>query len=127
MVTHADEFRVLYSNNYSQPIGYQFVSPSLSTYNVYNPAYRIFKTDTKGKDCEKIANNSLFLKKILIYLLSQTRAMIFDVGTYYFILTQANQILNSPPNIGNPVWKLEYSIAKTYLWLTLRVKNLLKL
>jgi sphingomyelin phosphodiesterase len=52
--THADEFRVLYSNNnFSEPIGYQFISPSLSTYDVHSPAYRIFKTDPKGKDFAK--------------------------------------------------------------------------
>jgi hypothetical protein len=46
--------------------------------------------------------------------LSQIKGVIRDVDTYYFNLTQANQKSNSTPNIGNPVWKLEYSMAETY-------------
>jgi sphingomyelin phosphodiesterase len=60
--THADEFRVLYSNNnFSEPIGYQFVSPSLSTYDAHNPAYRVFKTDPKGKDFAKKWEKTIIL------------------------------------------------------------------
>jgi sphingomyelin phosphodiesterase len=48
---HSDELKVLYSNkNFSQPIGYSFVAPSLSTYNVYNPSYRMYKTDNRGNN-----------------------------------------------------------------------------
>ncbi len=47
--THADEFRVFHSNkNFSDPIGFGFIAPSLTTYHVFNPAYRIYTTDKKG-------------------------------------------------------------------------------
>ncbi|CAG2108413.1 unnamed protein product [Medioppia subpectinata] len=40
--THADEFRVLYSNhNYSKPIGFEILSPSVTTFQTFNPSYRI--------------------------------------------------------------------------------------
>ncbi len=44
--------------------------------------------------------------------MSQIKGVILDVDTYYFNLTQANQISNSQPN--NPRWRLGYSMAKTY-------------
>ncbi len=44
--------------------------------------------------------------------MSQIKGVILGVDTYYFNLTQANQISNSPPN--NPRWKLGYSMAKAY-------------
>jgi len=47
--THADEFRVFFSNNnISNPIGYGFIGPSLTTYRDLNPGYRIYTTDQKG-------------------------------------------------------------------------------
>jgi len=62
--THADEFRVLYSNsNNSVPIGYEFVSPSLTTFDSYNPAYRIFTTQENG------IKNDFFRQKLKIYLI----------------------------------------------------------
>ena len=47
--THSDEFRVLYSNeNSSKPIGFELLSPSLTTFENFNPAYRIITVNSKG-------------------------------------------------------------------------------
>ena len=47
--THADEFRVLYSNqNFSKPIGFEIVSPSLTTFEHFNPSYRIVSLHSNG-------------------------------------------------------------------------------
>ncbi len=55
--SHADEFRVIYSNNnFSKPVGSQFVSPSLTTYTNYNSAYRTYQTDTKGMNILTLKN-----------------------------------------------------------------------
>jgi sphingomyelin phosphodiesterase len=55
--SHADEFRVIYSNNnFSKPVGSQFVSPSLGTYTLFNSAYRTYKTDTKGMNILTLEN-----------------------------------------------------------------------
>jgi sphingomyelin phosphodiesterase len=55
--SHADEFRVLYSNSdSSKPVGYQFVAPSLTTYALFNSAYRTYKTDSKGMNILTLEN-----------------------------------------------------------------------
>lgn len=48
--THADELRVLYSNdNKTNPIGFEMLSPSLTTFDSFNPAYRIVTVSDDGK------------------------------------------------------------------------------
>ena len=48
--THWDEFRVLYSvHNSSKPIGLEIIGPSLTTYDVMNPAYRVISCNKNGK------------------------------------------------------------------------------
>jgi sphingomyelin phosphodiesterase len=55
--SHADEFRVIYSNsNFSRPVGYQFVAPSVTTYTLYNSAYRTYDTDTNGMNNQIVEN-----------------------------------------------------------------------
>ena len=63
--THADEIRMIYSvENSNQPVGVEYLSPSLTPWDRYNPAYRIYQSDLSGQ--------------------------ILDYHTYYFDLHQEN-------------------------------------
>ena len=63
--THADEIRMIYSvENSNQPVGVEYLSPSLTPWDQYNPAYRIYQSDSNGQ--------------------------ILDYHTYYFDLHFAN-------------------------------------
>ncbi|XP_054161219.1 sphingomyelin phosphodiesterase-like [Oppia nitens] len=85
--THADEFRLLYSNhNISRPIGVQILSPSLTTFEQFNPSYRIITVQQNG--------------------------IISDIETFFFNITDANQLNGS--SVRTPLWFYEYSMKNQY-------------
>lgn len=71
--THRDEWRVIYSlKRPDEPIGIQYIGPSITPFTENNPAYRIYHQDRLG--------------------------LLIDSETYYFNLTEANETPNSEPN-----------------------------
>lgn len=82
--THRDEFRVIYSiEKTDEPVGVQYIGPSITPFTENNPAYRIYHQDSSG------------------YL--------FDFETYYFNLTQANE---APIGV-EPKWKFGYRVHES--------------
>jgi len=70
--THRDEWRVIYSlARPDDPIGIQYIGPSITPFTENNPAYRIYHQDNQG--------------------------YIEDSETYYFNLTEANETPSSEP------------------------------
>lgn len=70
--THRDEWRVIYSLiRPDEPIGIQFIGPSITPFTENNPAYRIYHQDKRG--------------------------LVLDSETYYFNLTEANETPTSEP------------------------------
>lgn len=71
--THRDEWRVVYSlAKHEEPIGIQYIGPSITPFTENNPSYRIYHQDKQGN--------------------------ILDSETYYFNLTEANETPTSEPN-----------------------------
>jgi len=67
------EFRVIYSlRDPEQPVGFSFISPSITSYSQTNPAYRVYSVDS----------NNFKIK---------------NYDTYFFNLTEANEH-NMQPN-----------------------------
>lgn len=72
--THRDEWRIIYSmqpQRQEEPIGIQYIGPSITPFTENNPAYRIYHQDKTGN--------------------------ILDSETYYFNLTEANATPTSVP------------------------------
>lgn len=77
--THRDEFRVMYSlKRPDDPIGVQYIGPSLTPFTENNPAYRIYHQDKGGN--------------------------LIAAETYYFNLTEANEA----PADAEPHWRYAY-------------------
>jgi sphingomyelin phosphodiesterase len=71
--THRDEWRVIYSlARPDDPIGVQYIGPSITPFTENNPAYRIYHQNKQG--------------------------LILDSETYYFNLTEANETPTSEPH-----------------------------
>lgn len=79
--TYRDEFRVMYSLKVNgpgqaaqaeEPIGIQFIGPSITPFTENNPAYRIYHQDQAGR--------------------------LVDAETYYFNLTESNENPEREPN-----------------------------
>lgn len=78
--THRDEFRLVFSTtNASDPVAFQFISPSITSYSSTNPAYRI-------------------------YYIDPTSFEVLHYETYFFNLTDCNGNLQHV----KPFWRLEY-------------------
>jgi sphingomyelin phosphodiesterase len=83
--THRDEFRLVFStSNSSDPVAFQFISPSITSYSATNPSYRIYSVDP------------------------ETFEVLYH-ETYFFNLTECNE----RPSHANPIWKLEYNTRDT--------------
>ena len=77
--THRDEFRVVYALDDRQPVSFQFVSPSITSYSQTNPAYRVYEIDS-------------------------VTYQVVNYKTYYFNLKESNANQENQ----RPKWQLEY-------------------
>lgn len=80
--THRDEFRVVYGINdreNNQPVAFQFICPSITSYSQTNPAYRIYEIDSGTYE-------------------------VVNYKTYYFNLKESNANQENQ----RPKWKMEY-------------------
>lgn len=81
--THRDEFRIIYGlKEPKNPIGFELISPSITSYSQTNPAYRIYTIDDKTFE-------------------------IIEHETYFFNLTDTNT-----GGKVKPEWKLEYKSSE---------------
>ncbi|KHJ83360.1 hypothetical protein OESDEN_16943 [Oesophagostomum dentatum] len=86
--THNDHFQVYYdSADNMRPFHFNWISPSLTTYDFNNPAYRIYIIDGGYEGATYTVK---------------------DAETYYANVTEANA--NNKP----PVWRLEYNTRQSY-------------
>ena len=86
--THRDEFRVVYAlddKNGSQPVSFQFVCPSITSYSQTNPAYRVYEIDASTYEA-------------------------VNYKTYYFNLKESNANQENQ----RPKWKLEYDASQVF-------------
>ena len=87
--THNDQFEIFYDlENLKRPVGIAYMTGSITTYPLMNPAYRIFEIDGAYE-------SSSF--------------QILDYETYFTNLTEANL----RPELA-PLWRKEYSARKAY-------------
>ncbi|RWS14662.1 sphingomyelin phosphodiesterase-like protein 2, partial [Dinothrombium tinctorium] len=82
--THFDEFRVYKTATGDEPLSVAFIGGSLTTYENVNPMFRIYTTTKNG--------------------------IIKDYETFYFNLTEANNLLDD----GQLPWRKEYSAIQSY-------------